>query len=87
MSAPMTLEQIASLAAQLTPTEKLRLVEGIVHDLASAPGEGKPIRRRLWREIRGCVAYPLLGEDAQASVSRSRREGDEHREQQWRQTP
>jgi hypothetical protein len=30
-------------------------------------------------EIRGCVPHPLFGEDAQAWVSRSRRESDEQR--------
>ncbi|WP_196521730.1 hypothetical protein [Nostoc sp. WHI] len=28
----------------------------------------------------GMASYPLLGEDAQEWVSRTRREGDEHRE-------
>ncbi len=32
-------------------------------------------------EFRGIVKYPLLGEDAQQWVSRTRREGDEHRDQ------
>jgi hypothetical protein len=87
MSAPVTLEQVAALVAQLTPSERRELVEGIVRDLVGAPPEGGPPRRRLWREIRGIVAYPLLEEDAQAWVSRTRREGDEQRAKQWRRTP
>ena len=35
---------------------------------------------RSWSEIAGAAAYPLVGEDAQAWVTRTRREGDEHRE-------
>ncbi len=32
--------------------------------------------RRKWREIRGVVQSPMVGEDAQAWVSRTRQEGD-----------
>ena len=87
MTNPMTLEQIVALAAQLPPAEQLRLVEKIVHDLAASAPKGESPRRRLWSEIRGIVAYPLFGEDAQAWVSRTRRESDEQREKQWRPTP
>jgi hypothetical protein len=34
--------------------------------------------------VRGIVAYPMCGEDAQAWVSRTRREADEQREKQWK---
>ena len=62
------------LASQLSSAERLRLVERIVHDMA-APGEATTSgRRRSWSEIRGRVAYPLCGEDAQAWVSRTRSE-------------
>ena len=87
MIGPMSLEQVAALAAQLPPADRLRLVEKIVHELAASPPMGESPRRRLWSEIRGIVAYPLLGEDAQAWVSRTRREADEEREKQWRPTP
>ena len=87
MTGPMSLEQVAALAAQLPPADRLRLVEGIAHELAASPTVGESPRRRLWAEIRGIVAYPLLGEDAQAWVSRTRRESDEQREKQWRPTP
>ena len=40
--------------------------------------------RRKWREIRGVVQSPMVGEDAQAWVSRTRQEGDQQRERQWR---
>lgn len=39
--------------------------------------------RRKWHEIRGIVPSPMMGEDAQAWVSRTRQEGDQQREQQW----
>lgn len=43
--------------------------------------------RRKWREILGSLSYPLVGEDAQAWVSQSRRQTDEQREQQWQGKP
>lgn len=87
MTTLVSLEQVATLAAQLPPADKLRLVEQIVHELASRPAGVETPRRRCWREIRGMVAYPFFGEDAQAWVSRTRREADEQRERQWRRTP
>ena len=86
MTGPMSLEQVAALAAQLPAADRLRLVEGIAHDLAAAPAGGELPRRRCWSEIRGIVPYPLFGENAQAWVSRTRRESDEQREKQWRRT-
>ena len=35
---------------------------------------------RAWSEIEGAANFPLAGEDAQAWVTRTRREGDERRE-------
>ncbi|OQY55303.1 MAG: hypothetical protein B6247_08300 [Candidatus Parabeggiatoa sp. nov. 2] len=39
---------------------------------------------RSFRDIRGAAPYPLMGEDAQQWVSRTRRESDEHRERALR---
>ena len=39
---------------------------------------------RVWSEIEGAATFPLAGEDAQAWVTRTRREGDEHRERMLR---
>ena len=36
-----------------------------------------------WKDIRGSVPYPALGEDAQKWVSRNRAESDAEREKQW----
>ena len=35
---------------------------------------------RAWSEIAGTAPYLIVGEDAQAWVTRTRREGDKHRE-------
>lgn len=52
----------------------LRAKAGAVSS-ANASGE----KRLQWREIRGALPCPTCGEDAQQSVSRSRREADEKR--------
>jgi hypothetical protein len=79
MPDPITLPQVAALAAQLPPTDRRQLAETILRDLAAQSPPVGP-RRRSWREIRGSVRYPLCGEDAQAWVSRTRRESDEQRQ-------
>jgi hypothetical protein len=81
MSKPdsLTLAEVAALAAQLPADERKQLAETIIKELASATAQ-HPSRRRAWRDIRGCVTYPLLGEDAQAWVTRTRREGDASRD-------
>jgi len=76
-----TLSQVAALAAQLPPDERRQLAEKILHELSSATLRQAAPARRAWREIRGCVSHPLLGEDAQAWVSRTRHEADARREQ------
>lgn len=72
------LEDIIKQAEALTPEEQLRLISRLAEKvrLSYSPA---PSRRR-WSEIAGAVTSPLLGEDAQAWVSRSRREADEDRQ-------
>ena len=84
MADVVTREQIAALAAQLPPVERRLLAETILRELdaATAPAAGTP--GRAWMEIRGIMPYPMCGEDAQAWVSRTRQESDEHRERQLR---
>jgi len=67
---------------KLTPDEQLRLATYLVDKARTAYPVAEP--RRKWAEIRGIARPSLFGEDAQAWVSRTRREGDERREQQWR---
>ena len=80
MTGPMTLEQVAALAGQLPPSDRLRLVERIAHDLASSPAEAELGPRPDWMSLRAIAPNLLGGEDAQAWVSRTRREADEHRQ-------
>ena len=47
MTASVTLEQVATLATQLSPTDRLRLVERIVHDLAVPPAAFESITQGI----------------------------------------
>ena len=48
----------------------------------SLPTPARP--SRAWSEIEGAATFPLVGEDAQVWVIRTRREGDEHQERMLR---
>ncbi len=79
------LETLIKESSSLTANEKLRLA---AHLLEQASQENiKTTPRRKWKEILGIVSYPLVGEDAQVWVSRTRREADEHRERRLRPKP
>jgi hypothetical protein len=67
----------------LPVVERLRLIEMIAHDLMEQPIEESP-KRHDWMSVRGIAPNLLEGEDAQAWVSRTRREADEGRERQWK---
>ena len=74
------------IVKRLSPPERLRLVERIVHDL-SAPPQADPSGAEGghdWMALAGVAPNLLGGEDAQAWVSRTRRESDERRERQWK---
>ena len=80
MSSTISWEDLAALASRCSPRNSSRLVERIVHGLAAADRASTVGPRRSWREIRGRSGAPLCGEDAQAWVSRGRRESDESRD-------
>jgi hypothetical protein len=74
--ASLALEKLyASHIQSLSLIDRLQLVELIVKRVI--PMAEKPVSRRRWLELRGAAAYPLLGEDAQQWVSRTRQE-DRH---------
>ena len=71
----------------LPVTERLRLVERIVHDLAASPATPASGTRYDWMSVAGIAPGLLAGEDAQEWVSRSRRESDEHRQSERKPDP
>lgn len=77
----MSTQLLDSLLKQidlLTTDEQLRLVSYAAEKVRRQRSSALP--RRKWRDIRGLMAYPAFGEDAQTWVTRTRREGDEQRE-------
>lgn len=74
------LEDLVKQAAALTPDEKLRLLAYLAENMRQTH-QGSESRRQ-WHEIKGTAPYPLFGEDAQSWISRTRHEGDLHREKQ-----
>ena len=62
---------------ELSILEQRRLSELLNAHLAE---NSQHFRRHPWRELAGKAPYPLLGEDAQTWVSRSRHEDEAHRQ-------
>lgn len=80
-----TLTYLIQQTESLTVDEQLRLATHLVERARKV--YPTTALRRKWREIFGRVPYPLVGEDAQAWVSQTRRQADEQREQQWQGKP
>ena len=80
--ASQKLVEIMKQAAELPPDEQLELIAHLAvraRDAYQKDGGGY-----AWSDLAGAAPYPLMGEDAQAWVTRTRREGDEARERQWK---
>lgn len=65
---------------RLSPTDRIQVMTHVIESIRKyVPTE--PVKSiRKWSDLKGMVTAPLMGEDAQKWVSRTRREGDEHRE-------
>jgi hypothetical protein len=74
------LETLIKQTELLTSDEKLALASRLIDSARQATTAGTHVPRRKWAEVRGLVAHPLTGEDAQVWVSRTRRESDEGRD-------
>ncbi len=74
----MTLyEELRQQTDQLTAAEQLRLMSYLAEKVHHPRPETK---QYYWHDIKGITPYPLMGEDAQVWVSRSRRMSDVVRE-------
>jgi hypothetical protein len=72
---------LAALAAQLSPSDRLRLVERIARDLAGPSSDPLPRPRVDWMSLRGIAPNLLEAQDAQDWVTAARREADERRDE------
>ncbi len=73
-----TLEEIIEKVGLLTTEEQLSLIATLA-EKARAAAIGKSESPLNWTDLKGMLPYPAFGEDAQAYISRSRRESDEKR--------
>lgn len=71
----------------LPVTERLRLIEMAVHDLAIPLTGGEALEHHDWMSVRGIAPNLLRGGDAQEWVSRTRCKADGQREKQWKHKP
>ncbi len=78
----VTYDELLKQVDSLQVEEQLRLATYLLERARQAVTQEKPHYK--WRDICGRYPYPMLGEDAQAWVTRTRRESDEQREAQWR---
>jgi hypothetical protein len=86
--ATLSVEEIyEQVIRSLSPAEQAQLLEKIARNLSQRIPAGELSERYDWMSVRGTAHNLLAGEDAQAWVSRSRREADEQRERQVRGEP
>ncbi len=78
----VTYDEVRKQVDGLQVEEQLRLATYLLERARQAVTREKPHYK--WSDICGRYPYPMLGEDAQAWVTRTRRESDEQREAQWR---
>jgi hypothetical protein len=71
------LDTVLKQVEQLTAEERLELIQKVAEGLKSKPESTST--KPKWADLRGMAPYPLMGEDAQEWVSRTRRESDDHR--------
>ena len=71
------LDTVLKQVEQLTAEERLELIQKVAEGLKSKPESTST--KPKWADLRGMAPYPLMGEDAQEWVSRTRRESDGHR--------
>ena len=74
-------DEVVKQVDTLRVEEQLRLAAHILDRARQVVAQEET--RHKWADIRGLATYPMLGEDAQAWVSRTRRESDERRQKQW----
>ena len=77
MTTTLTCEEVIENAERLTPEQQRLVIEHLTAHLRADAGSGEP--RPRWEDLYGTAPYPMCGEDAQAWVSRTRRESDEAR--------
>ncbi|MCT7986379.1 hypothetical protein NG796_24210 [Laspinema sp. A4] len=73
------LEKVLQDIEQLTAEEQVEVLNHTTEQLKRrTQTQGKP--QKKWLDLAGTAPYPLVGEDAQEWVTRTRQESQEHRD-------
>ncbi len=80
----LEMQRLGNIAVRKTQIENRRLGIPNWYSINGVLVSDQPNAQPLWQDVAGLAPYPLTGEDAQDWVSRTRKEGDEEREKQWR---
>ena len=78
------LEQVLSDIDRLSPPELIQVMTHVIESIKEHVPTAPVKSTRKWIDLKGMATTPLMGEDAQEWVNRTRREGDEHRESLFR---
>lgn len=79
-----TLNDVIAQADQLPEAERMELVEYLLSTITPREKEAESDEKEYtWDDLRGLAKYPMMGEEAQEWITRTRREGTERRERQW----
>ncbi|MGE0133332.1 MAG: hypothetical protein AB7U82_35080 [Blastocatellales bacterium] len=78
----VAVKEILRQAEPLSADEQLTLAAMLIEQARKKTAS--LVERRKWLDVAGAAPYPLTGEDAQGWVTRTRQEGDDERERQWR---
>ncbi|NJL36183.1 MAG: hypothetical protein HC840_14995 [Leptolyngbyaceae cyanobacterium RM2_2_4] len=73
------LQQVLQEIEQLTTEEQLKVISHTTEQLKRRTVPHHQPKRK-WLDIAGTAPYPLVGEDAQEWVTRTRQESQEHRD-------
>lgn len=76
----LQLQQVLSDIDRLSPTDRIQVMSHVIESIREYVPTESVKSTRKWSDLKGMVTAPLMAEDAQEWVSRTRREGDECRE-------
>jgi hypothetical protein len=81
------LQQVLSDIDKLSPIDRIQVMNHVIDSIREyIPTQSVGLTRK-WSDLKGMASAPLMDEDAQEWVSRTRREGDNHRESLLRSEP
>jgi hypothetical protein len=74
------LQQVLSDIDRLSPTDRIQVMTHVIESIKEYVPTDSVKSHRKWSDLKGMATSPLMDEDAQEWVSRTRMEGDERRE-------